>query len=125
MNLTNYALSQILFPNFSLSSLKLTTKPENSQPQNQFFLPKINFLLTIKNWLNNIEVNNSLLAHRICKLIPTQCPFQRKVKIFGYTILNIPPLCKLNPVYDELMFLRFRAISFLADRCGEDVSNYC
>jgi Mo-dependent nitrogenase C-terminus len=34
-------------------------------------------------------------------------------------------MCKLNPVYEELVSLRFRAMSFLADVWGEDVTPYC
>jgi hypothetical protein len=33
-------------------------------------------------------------------------------------------LCKLNPLYEQLVGLRFRALSYLADDCGEDVSQY-
>ncbi|MDY7024694.1 MAG: Mo-dependent nitrogenase C-terminal domain-containing protein, partial [Cyanobacteriota bacterium] len=38
--------------------------------------------------------------------------------------IHIPPLCKLNPVYDELISLRFRALCYLADECGEDITPY-
>jgi hypothetical protein len=47
------------------------------------------------------------------------------VKMFGHTLFHIPPMCKLNPVYDQLIELRFRALSFLADECGEDTTPYC
>lgn len=82
-------------------------------------------LSSVKNWLNNIEIANPQLAHRVARLIPAQCPFERQINLFGKTILAIPPLCKLNPLYQELVFLRFRAISYLADECGEDISAYC
>jgi hypothetical protein len=58
-------------------------------------------------------------------MIPAQCPFERDVKLFGHKIVHIPPLCKLNPIYEQLVGLRFRALSYLADDCGEDVSPYC
>jgi hypothetical protein len=38
---------------------------------------------------------------------------------------NIPPMCKLNPLYEEVVGLRFRALCYLADDCGEDISQYC
>jgi hypothetical protein len=82
-------------------------------------------LLPIRHWLDNIQVESPELAHRICRLIPAQCPFERTVKLFGRTVLRIPPLCKLNPVYDEVVALRFRALCYLADVCGEDISQYC
>ncbi|MBD2493698.1 Mo-dependent nitrogenase C-terminal domain-containing protein [Nostoc sp. FACHB-280] len=82
-------------------------------------------LLPLRQWLNNIEVRDRELAHRLCKLIPSQCPFERDIKLFGKTILHIPPMCKLNPLYEEVVSLRFRALCYLADECGEDVSQYC
>jgi hypothetical protein len=43
--------------------------------------------------------------------------------LFG-TFFHVPPLCELNPFYNELVFLRFRALSYLSDVCGEDVTKY-
>ncbi|MEC4986659.1 MAG: Mo-dependent nitrogenase C-terminal domain-containing protein [Oscillatoria sp. PMC 1068.18] len=82
-------------------------------------------LKPLRQWLDNLKVNNPEFARRLCKLIPSQCPFEREVKLFGRTILHIPPMCKLNPIYEELMMLRFRALSYLADECGEDISAFC
>jgi hypothetical protein len=91
--------------------------------------PKPSGLSTVLNplrqWLDRWTVNDLHLAHRICKLIPSQCPFERDVKLFGRIIAHIPPLCKLNPLFDEVVNLRFRALCYLADECGEDVSQYC
>lgn len=86
---------------------------------------QVDFLSPLKNWLNNLEVGDRKFAHRLCHFIPTQCPFERKFSLFGHTVLSIPPLCKLNPLYNEVVALRFRAICYLADECGEDVSAYC
>lgn len=72
--------------------------------------------------LNQWSIRSPEQAKRLVKLIPAQCPFERDIACFGYMILHIPPLCKLNPVYEELMMLRFRALCYLADECGEDVS---
>jgi hypothetical protein len=79
----------------------------------------------IRGFLDAIEVKNPKTARLICKLIPAQCPFERDVKLFGRTLFHIPPMCKINPVYEELVSLRFRALCFLADVCGEDISAYC
>lgn len=81
-------------------------------------------LYPIRQWLNTLEINRPDVARSIIKLIPAQCPFARDIKLFGHTIAHIPPLCKLNPLYDELMSLRFRCLCFLADRCGEDIGSY-
>ncbi len=86
---------------------------------------KIDLLAPLRQRLDKIEIGDRNFAHRICKLIPSQCPFEREIKLLGRTIIKIPPMCKLNPVYNELIALRFRAICYLADICGEDVSVYC
>ena len=78
----------------------------------------------LRNLLNQIEVKNYHLAHRICQLIPCCCPFERDINLFGRTLFHIPALCKFNPLYDEVVGLRFRALSYLADECGEDVTEY-
>jgi hypothetical protein len=79
----------------------------------------------LRQWLDNLEVHNRKLAHRLCQLIPAQCPFERDVKLFGRTLFHIPPMCKLNPLYEEVVALRFRALCYLADECGEDITAYC
>ncbi|HLP91068.1 MAG TPA: Mo-dependent nitrogenase C-terminal domain-containing protein [Nostocaceae cyanobacterium] len=74
-------------------------------------------------WLNGIQVKNQRFAHFLCQLIPCCCPFERDVLMFGRTF-HIPALCKINPVYDEVVALRFRALSYLADECHEDIRKY-
>jgi hypothetical protein len=88
---------------------------------------KVHFdlLKPLRQKLDSFEVQKLQTAHLIAKLIPAQCPFERTIKIYGRTIVSIPPLCKLNPLYDEFVGLRFRALCFLVDRCGEDISAYC
>ncbi len=78
----------------------------------------------VRSWLDGMEVNDPQVARFLCKLIPSQCPFERNVVLFGKKIVHIPPLCKLNPLYEQLVGLRFRALSYLADDCEEDVSAY-
>lgn len=86
---------------------------------------KIDLLFPARQWLDNMTIDNSAFAHRLCKMIPSQCPFEREVKVLGRTLLKIPPMCKLNPLYNEVIALRFRAMCYLADSCGEDISIYC
>ncbi len=86
---------------------------------------KPDLLRPLRNALDRVQVRNPGLAHRLCKSIPSQCPFERDVKAFGKTLFHIPPMCKLNPLYDEVVALRFRALCYLADECGEDISCYC
>jgi hypothetical protein len=82
-------------------------------------------LQPIRYWLNSIEITDRKTAHFLCTAIPVQCPFERDIYLFGYFIAHIPPLCKLNPFYEEVSSLRFRALCYLADTCGEDVRCYC
>ncbi|MBE9078446.1 TerB family tellurite resistance protein [Romeria aff. gracilis LEGE 07310] len=77
-----------------------------------------------REWLDQLEVSDPRLARFVCKLVPSQCPFERDVKLFGKKIVHIPPMCKINPLYEQLVGLRFRALSYLADDRGEDVSAY-
>nr|WP_315870962.1 Mo-dependent nitrogenase C-terminal domain-containing protein [Trichocoleus desertorum] len=82
------------------------------------------FLKPLRKWLDGIEVQTPQLAHFLAKTIPAQCPFERDITLFGRKIAHIPPLCKLNPVYEELVGLRFRALCYLVDQCGEDIQAY-
>lgn len=82
-------------------------------------------LTPVRSWLDGLEIHEPQLARFLCKMIPPQCPFERDIALFGRKVVHIPPLCKLNPLYEQLVGLRFRALSYLADDCGEDVSPYC
>lgn len=86
--------------------------------------PHSDVLQPVKDWLEGIEVHDPRLARFICKTVPSQCPFERDVKLFGHKVVHIPPLCKINPLYEQLVGLRFRALSYLADDCEEDVMKY-
>ncbi|MEG3863018.1 Mo-dependent nitrogenase C-terminal domain-containing protein [Microcoleus sp. herbarium12] len=84
-----------------------------------------NVLQPVKDWLDGWEVHDPRVARFVCKMIPPQCPFERDVVLFGRKIVHIPPMCKLNPLYEQLVGMRFRALCYLADDCKEDVSSYC
>jgi Mo-dependent nitrogenase C-terminus len=81
--------------------------------------PSFDFLNPLRQWLDNIPIDDAKLARLFCRLIPAQCPFERDILLFGRKIAHIPPMCKLNPLYDELVGLRFRALCYLVDVCGE------
>jgi hypothetical protein len=86
---------------------------------------RLDILRPIRQRLDNVKIHDAEFARFLCKRIPSQCPFEHDIKLFGHTVLHIPPLCKLNPLYDEIVALRFRALCYLADVCGEDVTVYC
>jgi hypothetical protein len=75
-------------------------------------------------YILNQTFNDPKLAHWICKLVPAQCPFERDVSVLGREF-HIPALCKLNPFYEQLAALRFKALSYLSEDCGEDILHYC
>ncbi|WP_414565678.1 MULTISPECIES: Mo-dependent nitrogenase C-terminal domain-containing protein [unclassified Anabaena] len=81
-------------------------------------------LCPLRDWLDGLEIKDPRVARFLCKMIPSQCPFERDITLFGRKIVHIPPLCKINPLYEQLVGLRFRALSYLADECGEDISAY-
>ncbi|NHC34728.1 Mo-dependent nitrogenase C-terminal domain-containing protein [Scytonema millei] len=80
---------------------------------------------SLKQKLDTFEIAHPRVAKLIAKTIPAQCPFERDIILFGRKIGHIPPLCKLNPLYEQLVGLRFRALCYLADCCGEDIQAYC
>ncbi|MBE9191764.1 TerB family tellurite resistance protein [Gloeocapsopsis crepidinum LEGE 06123] len=86
---------------------------------------QIDVLHPVRDWLDGLDIHDPKVARFLCKMIPPQCPFERDVKLFGKKVVHIPPLCKLNPLYEQLVGLRFRALSYLADECHEDVTEYC
>ena len=125
MNVSDYTIQNLSLASWvwieqADASSRTETTPLQSKPK-----PSFDILRPIRRWLDQIEVREPIAAHRLCKVIPAQCPFERDVQFFGHTLFHIPPLCKLNPVYEEVVGLRFRAICYLADECGEDVSPYC
>ncbi|MCC5627969.1 Mo-dependent nitrogenase C-terminal domain-containing protein [Nostoc sphaeroides] len=85
---------------------------------------QIDALHPLRDWLDKLDIQDPRVARFLCKMIPSQCPFERDVTLFGRKIVHIPPMCKINPLYEQLVGLRFRALSYLADKCGEDVSPY-
>jgi tellurite resistance protein len=108
-----------------LTALESTMISANAHELGVATPPKSDVLLPVREWLDGLEIQDPRLARLLCKFIPSQCPFERDITLFGRKIVHIPPLCKLNPLYDQTVGLRFRALSYLVEECGEDVSAYC
>ncbi len=104
----------------------ITHSPDHHH-HHQFLIPqkrpKFDLLVPLRRWVDGIEVCDRRFAHLVCTVIPCCCPFERNINLLGHTY-HIPPLCKLNPLYNELVNLRFRALSYLADACCEDIQKY-
>lgn len=75
---------------------------------------QLDLLQPIQQKLDALEINNYKLAQFLCRVIPPSCPFEQEIKLFGHLIIYIPPLCKLNPLYEQFVGLRFRALCYLA-----------
>jgi hypothetical protein len=78
-------------------------------------------LKPIRNWLDNLEITDPQIAKFLYHMIPGQCPFEQDINLFGRTLFHIPPLCKLNPLYEQMVGLRFRSHCYLVDVCGESL----
>lgn len=85
----------------------------------------LNLLRLARYWLDETQVHSPQMARFLCRIIPARCPFERDVVLMGRKVAHIPPLCKLNPFFEQLVGLRFRALCYLVNECGEDVSAYC
>lgn len=71
-------------------------------------------IIFVKNWLDRIEIQSVPQAIWICRLIPCRCPFERDIPLGDRTI-HIPALCRINPVYEQLIGLRMRAATYLME----------
>jgi tellurite resistance protein len=112
-------------PENVLEALRHTLEhPEQITPTAGLTNGQVNALHPLRQWLDELDIQDPRVARFLCKMIPSQCPFERDVKLFGRKIVHIPPMCKINPLYEQLVGLRFRALSYLADECGEDISPY-
>jgi len=103
--------------------MALISHPHDHAPTPPHAQGGFDLLRPLRRWIDHLPVRNHRLAHLICRVIPCCCPFERDVVLLGRT-MHIPALCELNPVYTELVGLRFRALGYLADVCEEDVSRY-
>jgi len=121
-----------VMPLDNLISLRHTLTPDSSmilesqkKSTTSSSLQKPDALRPVRDWLDHLEIHDPKLARFLCKLIPAQCPFERDVKLFGRKVVHIPPMCKINPLYEQLVGIRFRALCYLADVCGEDITRFC
>ncbi len=69
----------------------------------------------LRHWLDAIDPTDPAVARFLVRLIPAQCPFERDVTLFGRKVVHTPPMCKINPLYEQLVALRFRCLCRLAE----------
>ena len=112
----------VIAPALSATSRESLTKPRvHKVPRFKLFH---DLLQPVRQWIDQVEIRDAKMAQRLAKAIPAQCPFERDIMLFGHKVAHIPPLCKLNPLYDQLVGLRFRALCYLVDECGLDIKPY-
>lgn len=75
---------------------------------------RLKLLQSVRQYLESVEIHNPKLARLLCQIISDRCPFEREIKLGDRTILRIPPLCKLNPFYNQVVSLRFKCLCYLA-----------
>lgn len=125
MNVLELTLKKLLQTPTGEPSAKQSNSTRNAAKLHGSQNRKFDLLRPLKQRLDRIQVGNPKSARLLCKLIPAQCPFEREIKLFGKVLFRIPPLCKINPLYEQLMSLRFRALCYLVEECGEESSAYC
>jgi tellurite resistance protein len=109
----------------ALEALRLTLDGDHQAMEAHAADPHgVDALQPMRSWLDGLDVKDPKVAKFLCKMIPSQCPFERDVTLFGHKVVHIPPLCKLNPLYEQMVGIRFRALSYLADDCHEDISSF-
>ncbi|GEM_PF-1073184 len=64
----------------------------------EIFTPKL--LRLERNWMVNYRFTGGSKFCQFCRQIPTECPA---------TKIGLPPMCKLNPLYDHLLLMQLKA----------------
>ncbi len=82
-----------------------------------------NWISFLKTQIDRVQITRPSQARWLCTLLPSSCPFERDFTLCGRSF-HSPALCKFNPLFPQLMFLRYRALTYLADVCGEDVTRF-
>lgn len=75
---------------------------------------RLKLLQSVRQYLESVEIHKPKLARILCQIIPDSCPFEREIKLGNRIIFRIPPLCKLNPFYNQIVSLRFKCLCYLA-----------
>lgn len=63
--------------------------------------------------INSASAFSEADALFIVGFIPSTCPFERDVYLYKLKLFHIPPICKINPYYKEIVNLKLRAIDSL------------
>lgn len=78
----------------------------------------------------NPSVANDLSDHNASDRPPHLPPYSSPISLCPHPLLlgsashHHSPLCKLNPFYEEVVMLRFRALTDLSNVWQEDISQY-
>lgn len=67
------------------------------------------FSLVVLCTYNENGVNMNFYLAQLISKVPSTCPFARTIKI-GDLKFTVPPMCKLNPFYNQIMSARVEAL---------------
>ena len=67
----------------------------------------------LKHWLNGLDLGDERISSFIAHLIPFPYPFGRNINLFARKLVQIPPMSKINALFDQLVSLRFRCLGHL------------
>ena len=75
----------VTMANFTCPTSQCPTSQPNSpsSPSHSLSAKGLSF---VRRWINRVEIRNAAIAHLICRVIPTQCPFERTITLFGSTV---------------------------------------
>jgi hypothetical protein len=71
----------------ALTALRHTLE-DTEQGQDRTIDPS-DILHQMRDWLDGLEIHDPRVAKFLCKMIPSQCPFERDVTFFGRKIVHI------------------------------------
>ena len=65
----------------------------------------------LKQWLDSLDLGDEMIFSFVVQLFPSQCPFERDfIFLVACWSLSFPPMCKIHPLFEQLVALRFRCI---------------
>ncbi|WP_416223704.1 Mo-dependent nitrogenase C-terminal domain-containing protein [Synechococcus sp. CBW1107] len=66
----------------------------------------------LRHCLDDLQPDEPSVARFLIRLIPPQCPLKRDVTIVGRKLLHIPPMCRINPLDEDLNGPAFPGLVF-------------
>ena len=68
----------------------------------------------LKHWLNGLDPGDERISSFIAHLIPFLDPFGCDIDLFAHKLVQIPVMCKINPLFEQFLAVRFRCLGHLS-----------